>query len=493
MDRSSTSGMSPNILLVTTDTQRCDTLRCMGNPHAVSPNLDRLAAEGTRFTDAYTTCPMCVPARSSLVTGVHAHVHGAIENGIEPHDHLVTYPSLLQDAGYTTILVGKQPGNALHPQHDIECKVVGEKGSGAPDPYTRFLADHGYDRGTVSLASLPAELHIESFLVDEMISRIDDVTEKSDRPFYAHCSLLSPHDPIDPPAPWDTLFDDIELPDVNYRPGELATQPALLRDVFGLHDRTPSEIFQHDGVTLNMEAVDARRRRYHGLASFCDFQIGRLLDHLDQRGLRERTLVIVSTDHGTQLFDHGFDDKHCFFDAAWRVPLILSMPGTVPQGMQRQFASWADIAPTILAAAGLECDTMQGLDLLTPLTTARETPRHGVPATLYTSSALVTRHWKIEWYPEESTGRLYHRDTDPKEQVNLFDSDEHASIRDQLLHALLEWKGATIDVQWLKAHTRLAGPVARNVARHTGTLRGDDAERRLNDRIATLDPAQVVA
>ena len=217
---------------------------------------------------------------------------------------------------------------------------------------------------------------METFLVDQTIAALDAVREeRPDQPFFAHRSLLSPHDPIDPPSPWDTLYDGIPLPDVNYRPGELDEHPAMLHEVFGLRHRTDVERMFTPGGDLDLGAVDAHRRRYYGLAAFCDHQVGELIDHLDESGLRATTLVIFTSDHGTQLFDHGFNDKHCYFDASWRVPLIVSMPGRVPEGEQRQFASWVDIAPSVLAAAGITCNTMQGFDLFTPLVTGETNPR----------------------------------------------------------------------------------------------------------------------
>ncbi len=483
------SGALPNVLLITTDSQRCDTLACMGNQHAHSPHLDRLAAEGVMFLDAYTACPVCTPARCSLMTGTHTHIHGAIENGIIPHDHLTVFPTLLRDAGYTTIHVGKSHVGPLHPAYDHQCMIVGEKGSDKPDPYTAFLAEHGFRRGA-GQAPLPAELHMESFLVDQTIAAIEEARSGSNRPFFAHCSLLSPHDPLDPPSPWDTLYEDRYLYEINYRSGEMAGQPALLHDVFGLGQL--SDAFHSPDGELDRPAVDAHRRRYYGLAAFCDDQIGRLIDFMDVSRIREQTLVIFTSDHGMQLFDHGFNNKHCYFDASWRVPLIMSLPGTLPAGEQPGMASWIDIAPSILAAAGITCDTMQGFDLFSPLRDGNPLPRVCAATTLYTSSAVVSDKWKLEWYFGESDGRLYDRHNDPAEQSDLSDSAQHVQIRTSLFDALLRWRAEAMDVEWIKAHTDSSGPVATNVARRTMQLNGTAAELRLNDRIATLEASKVL-
>jgi arylsulfatase len=487
--RHSVSGMRPNILLITTDSQRCDTLSYMGNEHAHSPNLDRLAAEGTMFTDAHTACPVCMPARCSLLTGTHAQTHGVIENGIAPRDYLTIFPDLLHEAGYTTIMVGKTHTGLLRPTYDHACIIQGEKGGRTDDPYTAFLSRHGRDRGDVDPATLPDELHMDAFLVDETIAAMDNAIAGSEAPFFAHCSLLSPHEPLDPPGAWADLYRDRSLPPVNYRPGELDEHPAHMHEVLGLRYRTDTDRFFAADGTLRSDEVDAHRARYFGLAAYCDALVGRLISFLDENDLRSRTLVIFTSDHGTQLFDHGFDDKHCFYDASWRVPFVVSMPGTVPRSETRGFASWVDIAPTILAAAGLACPTMQGLDLFAPLATGANHPRRGAASTLYASCALVTRRWKLEWYLEDARGRLFDRLADPDEQENLIDDETFAHVRDHLLISLLTWRADTTDLQWLQRQTSGGGPVARQAAMHTARMRGNDPEQRLNTRIAGMEDA----
>ncbi len=477
----------PNILLITTDTQRWDTLACMGNPHALSLHLDRLAAEGVHFEQAHTSCPVCMPARSTLLTGVHAPIHGATENGIDRREHLTVFPDLLKGAGYRTILVGKPHFGQVPASFDATCLISGEKGSPAEDAYTQYLKRLGFDRPWTAPDPVPDTHHMEAFLVDRTIEALDEARTKNSAPFFAFCSLLSPHGPIDPPGEWGRLYDGRSLPPVNYRPGEVETHPAHMHQVLGLAQRTDRVRYFGDDDTLNMDAVDDLRRRYYGLASFCDAQIGRLIGYLDERGLRENTLVIFTSDHGTQLFDHGFDDKHNYYDASWRVPLMLSMPGTLPSGEKRDFASWTDLAPTILGAAGVSCPTMQGFDLFSPLVRREPSPRRCAVATLYQSCALVTRRWKIEYYFEEMTGRLFDRHLDPEEQHDLFDSPSHAEVRQRLLVALLAWRADLTDVQWLVEHTSGGGPVARIVADHSRALRGTDAEERLNIAIDPLD------
>lgn len=475
----------PNILLITTDQQRCDTLACYGNPHALSPNLDQFAADGVLFEQAHTSSPVCFPARSSLLTGVHAPIHGAIENGIARQTHLTVYPDLLKSAGYRTILVGKAHFGPIPEGFDIRC-VVGEKFARQDDPWSAMLREHGLARPDGFPHAIPEGLFMEAFLVDRTIAAIEEATAVDAGPFFAHCSLVSPHEPHDPPGRWATVYHERPIPPLNYVEGELERHPAHLHDVLGLRRRADSADFFPAG-RADVAAIDQDRRRYYGLAAYCDDQIGRLLRFLAAAGLRDRTLVIFTADHGTTLFDHGFCDKHNYYDPSWRVPLIMRLPGVLPAGERRDFAVWTDLAPTILAAAGLACPTMQGFDLFTPLSLDEPSPRRCAVGTLYKSCAVATGRWKLEYYFEEGRGRLFDRHADPQEQTDLYDHTDHRAVRDELQTALLAWRGDLIDVQYLQEQTTGGGPVAAFAAAHTRGLRGLDAERRLSARLAALD------
>lgn len=184
----------PNILLITTDTQRCDTLACLGYPHTVSPNLDRLAREGMLFANAHTASPVCLPARCSLLTGVHTPIHGAIENGIRPREHLTVFPDLLRAAGYTNILVGKAHFGPVPDSFAVQI-TVGEKLADVDDAYGEHLRRHGYARPSHHPNPIPEELFMEAFLIDATIRELERVGASRNGPFFAFCSLVSPHEP----------------------------------------------------------------------------------------------------------------------------------------------------------------------------------------------------------------------------------------------------------------------------------------------------------
>ena len=484
----------PNILLITTDTSRCDTLGCYGNSRwpegPISPNLDRLAAEGVVFDQAHTSSPVCMPARVSLLTGVHTPIHGAIENGIERRTHLGVFPDLLKAQGYTNLMVGKTHFGPVPASFDVQHVLHGEKNSDSDDFYAHHLRSHGYPRATGHPNPVPEHLFSEAFLVDTTIREIERTVTTGNQPFFAFCSMLSPHEPFDPPGRWASLYDDRSLPPLNYSPRELARQPIHLRRLLGYLGQEDSSPAFPDGRP-DLERIDQRRRLYYGLAAYCDAQIGRLLHFLDERGLRENTLVIYTSDHGTALFDHGFADKHNFYDETWRVPLLMSMPGTLPRGERRDFAIWNDLTATILAAAGTSGSTVQGFDLYTPLRDGSESPRRCAVATLYKSCALATKRWKLEYFFEEGTGRLFDRQKDPLEQSDLYDVSDYREVRDALTRALLTWRADLLDVEYLHgattANAQVGGPVARRMSAYSHQMAGRDAEQRLNERVEKID------
>jgi arylsulfatase A-like enzyme len=212
------------------------------------------------------------------------------------------------------------------------------------------------------------------------------------------------------------------------------------------------------------------------------------MDYLDRRGLRENTLVIFTSDHGKEYFDHGIDDKHNYYDNSWRIPLIMSMPGKLPTGERRDFAVWNDLTTTILAAAGIESQTMQGFDLFTPLTEGKPSPRRCAVGTLYKSAAMATKRWKLEYYFEEGRGRMFDRLQDPRERTDLYDNEKYTAIRNELVTALLTWRSDISDLQSLIGGTQGGGGhVSRAIAPYTKAMRGTDSEQRLNEWSERID------
>ncbi|MYF18466.1 MAG: sulfatase-like hydrolase/transferase [Gemmatimonadetes bacterium] len=492
----------PNLLLITTDTQRWDTLNCMGSSFAHSPHADRLAAEGVMFTQGHTPSPVCNPSRSSLITGLHTPIHGVWENGMTRLTHFPTLPDLLKEQGYTNIMVGKQHFGQTPDTFDI---IIGQ------DDYREYIPKHGFTPQDCHKqpTPVPEEHFLDTFFAIQTIEQIDQVVKSDSGPFFAFCSFPAPHPPECPPGDWLTFYDNCDnLPDLNYTHREEQNQPTHTKCLLGIKPENEC----HPGEDPNTigywreaigriydpqyrDTIMELRKIYYAYAAYCDALLGRILNYLDQNNLRENTLIIFTSDHGQQFFDHGFNDKHNFYDESWRVPFIMSMPGTLPQGETCDFAIWNDITTTLLAAAGTECSSMQGFDLFTPLTRGEQSPRRCAVATLYKSCAVATKRWKLSYFFEEDEGRLFDRLNDPQEQNDLYNHPDHLEIRNELRHALLSWRGDIADLKTaLEGTTKNRGPnaqeyttVAPRIAPHTHQMRGTDAEQRLNEKCERID------
>lgn len=233
------------------------------------------------------------------------------------------------------------------------------------------------------------------------------------------------------------------------------------------------------------------RLNYYAQAAYVDHEVGRILDFLELRGLANNTLVIFTSDHGTELFDHGIgNDKHNFFDASLRVPLIMRLPGVLPAGATREFATTLDVTATILAAAGADIPAdYQGFDLLAPIAAGKASPRVVAVASEYRASALVTRNWKLAYFPEQNEGRLWNRAKDPKEENDLFGCKDSSvsEVRNGLLLALLRWRAQQDPLGYLRAHSIGGAPTAAAATNHTRHLKGIDAELALQEDVTRLE------
>lgn len=456
----------PNILLLTTDQQRLDSLSCYGSTFAKSPNIDRLADEGVRFTESYTASPVCESARTSWLTGTQASVHNVWANGVAIRRDWGSnnFIDPLREAGYYTAMMGKTHFN---PVPEFDHKDVHSGNTDKRKPNTS-AADF-----------------LETYLVNQTMSLLDGQLPSAKRigagqPWFIHLSFVSPHPPTHVPIEWqDMSF--AYLPDLIYGGAEevkgFPRQLQQLQRIFG----EANEKYAFPDGMANVSFIKEQRRQYYALASYVDFQVGRMLDFLDERGLANNTLVIFSSDHGTNLFDHGMAQKYNFFDGSWRVPLLLRGPG-LPRGETRGFASGVDVPATILGAAGVQrLSGLNGFDLYAVLRGGQEPPRPGgVAASYMAGNAVVTPEWKLVYYMDDARGQLFDRQADPTELENLFDSPHHAAIKERLLTTLFKWRAGLEPVAWLQGHIQQASSGDWGVDyNYTMSLTGQEPEQQL--------------
>ncbi|MBU2487335.1 MAG: sulfatase-like hydrolase/transferase [Alphaproteobacteria bacterium] len=354
-----------NILFIMYDQLRFDYLSCAGHPHLHTPNFDRLAAKGVRFTQAYVQSPICGASRMSFYTGRYASSHGAQWNGFPLRVGEVTLGDHLRKLGMDSWLLGK-----THMKVDAEGmtrlglspdSVIGARQSecgfdafirddglwgAGPDgfydskrsPYNEYLKSKGYDGDNpwadYANAGVDADGNMASgwmfmnadkqanireedsetpWLTSETIRFLD----QAEGSWLAHVSFIKPHWPYIVPAPYHDMFGPNNVPAAQRHEAE-RTDPHPVYGAF-MNNRI-AQAFQRDEV--REKVIPA----YMGLIKQCDDQLGRLLDHLEATGRMDDTMIVVTSDHGDYLGDHWLGEKDLFHEPSVKIPLIIYDP-----------------------------------------------------------------------------------------------------------------------------------------------------------------------
>ncbi|MFO1070459.1 MAG: alkaline phosphatase family protein [Geminicoccaceae bacterium] len=367
--RNGSGGNGMNILFVTADQWRGDCLGAAGHPSAVTPHLDRLAADGVRFARHHTQATPCGPARASLHTGLYAFNHRSITNGTPLDARHRTVAQLLRAAGRDPVLFGYTDTSAdprrypaddprltsyegVAPGYRVELQLPEHLG-----PWLDHLAARGYGRrdhvwdwyrGPLGApAPWRAEDSETAFLADRFL----DWHRHRRGPWTAHLSFIKPHPPLVEPAPYHALVDPARMPLPVPPAGpahpwlEVHRNQPLGASWGALAGRLPRDLDAATWRTL--------RAVYLGAIAEVDHHLGRILGALERSGELDRTLVVVTADHAEMLGDQLMLGKAGFFPQAFHVPLVVRAPGGARGRTVEAFTEHVDIMPTLLEAAGL--------------------------------------------------------------------------------------------------------------------------------------------
>ncbi len=381
--------MRGNVLFITVDQWRGDCLGIDGHPVLRTPALDRLAGDATRFRRHHANAAPCGPSRACLYTGTYLMTNRAVLNGT-PLDRRFTNLALEARAlgfdpklfGYTDstvdprglapddprlfsyeeVLPGFDPVVDLRGERlDVWARWLASKGVEVPDRLSDLYApadvpgaaDH---EATWAPARYAAEHSETAFLTESLMAWIDGHRASSDEPWFVHASYIRPHPPYLAPAPYHDQYDPSEVPLPVRSPGLVAERAqhlfaAAVLDL-GLVNAPETEA-----------AVRQLRATYYGMMSEVDHQLGILFDWLSSTGELDDTLVVVTSDHGDQMGDHGLIQKLGYWDASYHVPLIIRDPTAPPTSrgsVVERFTEHVDVMPTILEWLGgdvpLQCD-----------------------------------------------------------------------------------------------------------------------------------------
>ncbi|MEZ6135026.1 MAG: sulfatase [Pirellulaceae bacterium] len=428
-----------NVLFIISDDLTATALSCYGNQICHTPNIDRLAARGTRFTRAFCNGTYCGPSRASMLSGYYPHATGVL-GYTSPRPAIgdrETWPQAFKNAGYYTARVSKiyhmgVPGG------------IEEGGDGADDPASwtqRFNSPgpewrapgngetlEGNPNGTKPVVGGNTFVVVEAEGDDLVHSdgktaakAVELIEQHANEPFFLAVGFVRPHVPFVAPQQYFTSFlpyDKLPLPPKH--PGDWDDIPKP-----GINYKT----------SLNMKMDERRQKKavggYYAAVSYMDAQVGKVLDALDRSGQANNTIVIFTSDHGYHLGEHDFWAKVSLRDESAKVPLIVSVPGK-RSAVCDSFVELIDLFPSITAQCGLEVpDRLQGKDF----SPVFDDPHYAVRETAFcvapSSKGFLLRddRWAYIQYGEDAAGgvELFDMQTDPQQFTNLAALPEHAA------------------------------------------------------------------
>lgn len=450
-----------NFLLIQADQQRRDSLPCYRNDIARTPNIDSLCRDGTVFDNAFCPSPICAPARASLITGKRPVHHGILHNresGIVAGKDFVgehaSVANLLKPLGFRSTLCGKWHVGTELPPSECGFEGVFHPGYGYPDrhpDYLSYLERLGCAfryrdefRGTLpgggrgylfsAVQEGPVEASIPHYLAEQAINAMRHSVE-NDEAFLVRCDFWGPHAPFIIPEPYYSMYRPDDMPEwPNFR-DELAGKPSIqrtMKEYWGVQDFTWAEWSRLAALC-------------YGYVSLIDFEVGRMLEALDELGITGDTAVFYTSDHGGMVGSHGLCDKgpH-LYDEEIRIPLIARLPGAPKGRRSAAFCYNMDLTPTILDMAGAEIP--QDLDsesLLPVIRGEKERVREPVAYVEFHghqgpySQRMVRTENAKHIFNAPEFDELYDLRNDPHELVNLIDDPARSNLLAEMRRLLL--------------------------------------------------------
>jgi len=451
----------PNILLVVADDHAANAVGAYGGPHRVTPCIDRVAEQGMRFDACGCTNSLCAPSRATILTGTYNHVNGVTTLSTEFDNAQPTFPELLRDAGYRTGLFGKWHlghGPTHDPRGFDAWEVVPDQGEYV-DP--TFLLPDG--------TSHVREGYATDVITDLALDWLGTV-EQGDEPWCLLVQHKAPHRPWVPAPRHEHLFSDgFEAPETFFDDYAGRATPAREARMRVARDMNAEDLKADppeglDGEARALWSLDRYLADYLRCVVAIDENVGRLLDHLDETGQAEDTVVVYTSDQGFFLGEHGWYDKRFMYRESLEMPLVVRYPRLVPPGS----ASGAlvlnvDFAQTFLELCGVEAHPrMQGRSLV-PLLAGADPDEIGWRASTYyrywehldgchrvaAHRGIRTRDRKLVHYygsgcgqpgaSEETTEvewELFDLERDPAELRSVYDDPAYAGDVDRLTAAL---------------------------------------------------------
>jgi arylsulfatase A-like enzyme len=439
-----------NVLFIAVDDLRPQ-LGCYAHPEMLTPNIDRLAAQGRAFLRHYAQVPTCGASRCAMLTGRYPRVPKAYENEAfatlprDPDNAVMSLPGLFHDNGYTTVSIGKithsPDGRAEGGQPELPFGFdrVGVPAGKWGDGWSAFFA---YADGSTRVptktpafehADVPDDGYPDGLIAEDAIAKLREL-KKSDKPFFLAVGFFKPHLPFNSPKRYWDLYEPDSIPPATYTQPPKNTDPSISLHKSG--ELTPRYTgLAVPGVVSESEAATLRRS-YAACVSYSDAQVGRVLDELHRLGLDDQTVVVLWGDHGWHLGEYGIWGKHTLYEVALRSPLIIRTPGMAQAGTPTNgLVESVDIFPTLAELCALNPPAhLDGRSLGPMLHDPQATIQdavYGFWAAGRAHSIRDDRYRFTRWTAPGDPSRviqleLYDHDADPDETVNI--AAEHPEL-----------------------------------------------------------------
>ena len=450
----------PNVLFIAIDDLNDWVGPLGGHPQVKTPNMDRLAARGTTFTNAHCQSPLCNPSRTSILTGLRPTTTGvyALAPWFRTSEKFKDHPTIFQwfrRNGYTTLTGGKIFHDAYPPKLDRkdngpEVDVWGVHGGFTPRPKMKFVTTPS-NIPLMDWGPFP-EKDEECYDHDVATWAVNQLKQPPKGSFFLAVGFRHPHVPCYAPAKWFDLYsqDGLVMPDV-----QATDRDDLPRFASYLHWRLPEPRLKWLEENKQWKPLV---RAYLASVSYVDAQVGRVLEALAASGLERNTVVVLCSDHGWHLGEKGITGKNTLWERSTRVPLIFAGPGVAAAAKCGRPAELLDVYPTLLDLCGLPANkSTEGMSLVPQLKDARAArDRPAVTTHNPGNHAVRTEKWRYIRYADGSE-ELYDTVKDPHEWTNLAADPAHAALKQEL-------------AQWLPAGSAppLPGSIGRILTYENG-------------------------
>jgi choline-sulfatase len=423
-----------NLVVLMSDQHNKSVTGCYGNAVVKTPNIDGLAARGTRFEHAYTPCPICVPARTSLATGRYPHQTASWDNAA-PYagGGIASWGHRLIEAGHEVVTVGK-----LHFRDEADDtgfpdqRLVMHVKDGVGDTFSLIRRDmpvraSARDNVLEASAGETQYTRYDRAIADDAITWLKQEAHRTQKPWVLKVSFVTPHPPLIAPPEFAALYRESDMPfPVDYSVDDRPRHPVL------------DEMRRTSQISDEFTPEEVRRAlaSYYALCSFMDAQVGRVLAALDETGLSASTRVIYTSDHGDALGDHGMWWKRTMYEGSVAIPMIIAGEGVPAGKVVSANVSLVDVFPTVLDATGVAMkpsdEDLPGRSLFGIIDNAANQPRT-VFSEFHASGALTgffmirnERYKYVEYvgYPPQ----LYDLEIDPDERHDRAGDPAYAGV-----------------------------------------------------------------